>query len=112
MNCLLWSNVDCGGSDESAQMHIESGSATLDYSCLQGLSGALGGVGNIGLDPRLNSDGFHLRRGSPCINTGDPDFVPQPGETDIDGDARVIGNGVDIGADEWNGLFQPTFAAQ
>ena len=33
---------------------------------------------------------LRLQGGSPCINAGDPDFTPQPGETDLDGHARVL----------------------
>jgi hypothetical protein len=53
-----------------------------------------------------NND-YHLRYGSPCIDTGDPSFVPEPNETDIDGENRVMdgdANGsaiVDMGADEF-----------
>ena len=38
--------------------------------------------------------------GSPAINAGDPAFVPDPNEVDLDGGARVNGPRVDIGADE------------
>ena len=37
---------------------------------------------------------------SPAINAGNPAFTPGPGETDYDGDARVLGPDVDIGAVE------------
>jgi len=52
-----------------------------------------------------NGDGYrlfdpHLQTGSPCVNGGDPNFVPAPDETDIDGDARVVFGRVEIGADE------------
>jgi len=38
---------------------------------------------------------------SPCINAGDPCYVGEPGETDIDGDSRVVAGCVDMGADEF-----------
>jgi hypothetical protein len=44
---------------------------------------------------------YHLTAPSPCIETGDPDFVPEAGETDIDGTPRVTGCRVDMGADEF-----------
>ena len=62
--------------------------------------------------PGTEDDDLRLSAGSPCINTGDPDFVPEPDETDIDGDARVIGPGVDIGADEVSRLSRSNVAAQ
>jgi hypothetical protein len=47
----------------------------------------------------VNGD-YHLKWNSPCIDTGDPDFSDDPNEHDIDGEARVMGERVDIGADE------------
>jgi hypothetical protein len=74
----------------------------------------LWGAGNIDADPAFvapaGPDGdpatwedndFHLSAGSPCINAGVPGYVPQPGETDIDGQLRVWQGRVDIGADEF-----------
>lgn len=46
------------------------------------------------------TDNFHLRRGSPCRNAGWTFFNPMKGETDIDGQPRIIDGIVDIGADE------------
>jgi cysteine-rich repeat protein len=43
---------------------------------------------------------FHLTGSSPAIDAGDPAFVADPGETDLDGGARVLGPRVDMGADE------------
>ena len=63
------------------------------------------GEGTIDIDPMFadeaNSD-FHLLVDSPCINTGDPAFIPISDELDIDGDPRIIGGRVDIGADEFS----------
>jgi cysteine-rich repeat protein/parallel beta-helix repeat protein len=54
---------------------------------------------------------IHLLGTSPAINAGDPAFVPAPGEVDIDGQPRVTGVRVDIGADETgfcgNGMLDP-----
>lgn len=33
---------------------------------------------------------------------GNPEFLHDSGETDIDGDPRVIGDRVDVGSDEFN----------
>jgi hypothetical protein len=45
---------------------------------------------------------YHLLPNSPCINAGDPDYVPEPNETDLDGLPRVIGGRIDMGAYEFN----------
>jgi hypothetical protein len=42
----------------------------------------------------------HISVKSPAVNAGDPLFAGAVGETDIDGEARVMGGRVDIGADE------------
>lgn len=43
---------------------------------------------------------FHVAANSPVINKGDPAFVPDVGEVDIDNQPRLSGGRVDIGADE------------
>jgi len=72
----------------------------LNYS---GTSNPTGKNGNISSDPLLvdvGSDNYHLKLGSPCIDTGNPagDYT---GQTDIDGEPRVMNGRVDIGADEY-----------
>jgi len=55
------------------------------------------------VDEGANDDfgDLRMRAGSPAINAGDPGFVPQPGETDLDGHARVLCGRVDMGAYEF-----------
>jgi hypothetical protein len=48
-NCILWGNSDKDGVDESAQIYY--GSPVVNYCCIQGWTGSLGGTGNIGADP-------------------------------------------------------------
>ena len=43
---------------------------------------------------------YHLRYGSPCIEAGNPYFTYGPDDADMDGESRVMGQYVDIGADE------------
>jgi hypothetical protein len=38
---------------------------------------------------------------SPCIHAGDPGFMPDPGQTDLDGHARLLCQRVDMGAYEF-----------
>ena len=100
INSIFWGNYDEGGMGEWA--HLGGGSPAVNYSCIQGWTGRLGGVGNIGDDPLLAPDGCHLLVGSFCINGGDPNYVAEPNETDIDGEQRVMLGRVDMGADEFN----------
>jgi hypothetical protein len=112
-NCIFWNNSVGGSTDEAAQ--IAGTTPTIDYSCVQGWTGALGGIGNIGADPLFvdpdNSD-YRLSAGSPCIDAGDNTAVPEEIISDLDGNPRFLeipetpdtGNGdipiVDMGAYE------------
>jgi len=123
-NCILWGNLDTGGTsqDESAQIH--GGTNNVNYTCIQGLTGDLGGEGNIGQDPSFvdplgpdympgtEDDELQLADSSPCIDAADNNSVPDGIITDLDGNLRFYddpnvpdtGNGdppvVDMGAYE------------
>jgi len=43
---------------------------------------------------------FHLIPGSPCINAGDPTYVFDATDLDLDGEMRILSGVVDIGCDE------------
>ncbi len=99
-NCVLWN-------DTPGELSGEAGVAIVTYSDVQG---GFAGIGNIDADPLFadpdNGD-FRLQTGSPCIDAGDPNFVPAPGATDLDGLKRLWdgdANGVaavDMGAYEF-----------
>ncbi|GAG07695.1 unnamed protein product, partial [marine sediment metagenome] len=100
-NCILWLNSDAGGMDESAQIHNAGGTTAVDYSCIQGWTGSLGGVGNIGDYPQLVA-GYYLAQraaGQPveslCVDAGDPTSEMIDGTTRTDGvqDAGVVDMG-------------------
>ena len=104
-NCILWGNTDSGPQDESAQIYnLSSSTTTINYSCVQGWTGAMGGEGNIGDDPLFvygsNLSNLRLLPDSPCIDTGDNDSVPIGVMTDLDGLPRIMNLSVDIGAYE------------
>jgi hypothetical protein len=74
-------------------------SCTLTYCCTTPLAT---GRGNISNDPKFvnrAAGDFHLQTNSPCINAG---WNPcAPGTTDLDGNPRIVGGTVDIGAYEF-----------
>jgi flagellar hook protein FlgE len=43
---------------------------------------------------------YRLLGDSPCINSGDPNYIPEVNETDLDGNSRVINGRVDMGVYE------------
>jgi hypothetical protein len=99
-NCILWGNSDSGGTGETAQIRTVSGTPEVNYSCVQGWTGALGGTGNISELPLfIGQDDHHLRPTSPCIESGTDAGVLN----DVDGESRPwpAGGLYDIGADEF-----------
>jgi len=83
--------------DESAQ--IQGGTLVINYCCVQGWTGSLGGVGNIDENPLFKDadgpddipgtedDDLQLAHASPCIDAGDNNSVPADmAELDGDGD--------------------------
>jgi len=110
-NCILWDNTDSGGRDESAQ--LETG--TVNYCCIQGWTGALGGVNNHGQAPSFvdpdgadnvlatEDDDLRLLSGSPCVDAGDNAAIPQGIFTDLNGGPRIANGTVDLGAYEGEG---------
>ncbi len=94
-NSIIWGNIP-------EQITLDQGTALTTYSNIQG---GWAGTANINTDPCFvnpDSNDLHLLPNSPCINTGDPNFIPEPNDTDIDGEHRVMLGRVDMGADEFN----------
>jgi predicted outer membrane repeat protein len=68
--------------------------------------------GNIDSDPCFVHSGYQEPNGvsiegdynllpdSPCVNAGDPDYIPQPNEKDLDGNPRIVSGRIDMGAYE------------
>jgi hypothetical protein len=100
-NSILWGNTDDGANVESAQVNLGF-FPSIQRCCIEGWTGQLGGVGNIGLDPQfadpLGADGVpgsfdDDRRplpGSPCNDSGGNALVPIGLETDLDGRPRFL----------------------
>jgi hypothetical protein len=121
-NSILWGNVAQMASEVYIKHMATATTMQFSYCDIQGGednilvdSGCLlgWGQGNVDVDPQFVLAGFvddlrnyvagdwHLMETSPCIDAGDPGFVAGAGETDIDGNERVSGGQVDMGADEY-----------
>ncbi len=129
-NCILWGNTGAG-TTEQQQIGVGGPDVFVNYSCVEGLTGDLGGTGNIGADPLFvdpdgkddipgtEDDDLHLLSGSPCIDAADNTAVPKGIDTDLDGNPRFVddpatkdtGNGdppiVDMGAYEFQVVICP-----
>jgi len=92
-NCIIWGNT---GADD---LTIDSGTPTVTYSDVG--TGTPAGAGNISADPMFVGSGdYHLQAGSPCIDAGNNDAASLP-DFDKDGNPRVSGTAVDMGAYEY-----------
>jgi hypothetical protein len=90
-NCVVFFNT--------AKSYPNYYGGTLTNSCT--VPAALG-TGNITNEPRfinLSAGDFHLQTNSPCINSGNNTCVSAT--TDLDGNPRIKGGTVDIGAYEF-----------
>lgn len=103
-NCIFYKNTVGGKDNDIAASDI----LDIDYSLIAYISGAANyGANNIMGDPKfVNADkgDLHLRSDSPCINTGR--VLPPPKKyisLDLDGNPRVVGGKIDMGAYESQG---------
>ena len=91
-NSILWGDF----SVFDTEIHVRSGSPVVTYSDVEG---SWSGQGNIDADPSfVGGVSFHLRPGSPCVDSGTDAGV----YTDMDGQRRPWGAGFDMGADEFS----------
>jgi uncharacterized repeat protein (TIGR01451 family) len=84
--------------------HADDLNVPVDYVTYSTISeaGYAGANNNISIDPQFTDPGhqdYHLRITSPMVNAGSS-AQPDIPAADIDGDARLAGSSVDIGADE------------
>lgn len=134
-NSIFWQNAD---ETEAGTLKVHPGNPgtiSIDHSFIQGLTGALGGVGNIGAYPYNDpffvdavgpdnqagsgDEDLRLSAGSPCIDAGVNSVVPGAVSVDIDLNPRFqddtgtidtgVGSGpiVDMGPYEFQGTSCP-----
>jgi predicted outer membrane repeat protein len=90
-NTIIWNNChgNCSSSlTEDSQVYSVGTSPAITYSRIQGWTGALGGAGNSGEDPKLvlpSMNVFQLGCGSSAIDSGDNSLLPYD-STDLDDD--------------------------
>jgi hypothetical protein len=93
-NCILMFNIATNGADWSGEL------PEVNCTCVSLLP--TNGVGNFTNAPLFadaaNGD-FHLLANSPCINAGNNVYVTS--STDLDGNPRISGGTVDVGAYEF-----------
>jgi outer membrane protein assembly factor BamB len=127
INCIIWGNISSGPGVTLSQTNCSD----LKCCCIQDQDpcdvSVPFGLSNIDDDPLFvrepndGGDGFgddpatpgvdeganddlgdlHLQKNSPCINAGTPGYFWPADITDMDGQPRVIGARVDMGADEY-----------
>ncbi len=98
-NSVVQDNFDGGGALANYGDYLGIYGYSFNNSCTTPLPP---GLWNITNDPALvNPAGgdFHLQTNSPCINSGDNTCVTAA--TDLDGNPRIVGGTVDIGAYEY-----------
>ena len=101
LNDIVYDNVGSVGSDIYNSKN--SSSISISYSDIGTIFGSYNnGTGNLNVDPLFfnsASGDYHLLSNSPVIDKGTSSGAPS---TDFDGDARAMGAGIDMGADEYN----------
>jgi hypothetical protein len=100
-NCIAYYNMALSGGNYGDY-------SVLHYCCTTPLP--IGTV-NFTNPPRFVDtnewSNLRLQAGSPCINAGTNAYAPGP--TDLDGRARIVGGGVDLGAYEFQGAGMGEF---
>lgn len=97
-NCILWADIP-------EEVYMSGGTALITYSDVQG---GWSGIGNIYADPLFADADLRLSAGSPCIDAGDKSAVLVA--TDLDGNPRIVGLEIDMGAYEFQELSQHAIA--
>ncbi len=100
-NTILWNNMhdqEDGYIQWAQLIGSETSVIDINYSCVEEWDGFFGGEGNMGDDPLL-SNNMHLTEGSPAIDRGNNELVPEGIYFDLDNEYRFVHN-VDMGCYE------------
>ncbi len=101
-NSVLWGNTAAGATTQEAQLATGGAPLIANHNLIMGLTGSLGGIGNVGADPLfldpLGPDGIagtldddlRLGAGSPAIDAASNLAVPLSLKTDLDGNPRFV----------------------
>jgi parallel beta-helix repeat protein len=112
-NCIVWGNINTGTTGQGSAIY----QCTATYSCIDD---EVIGEGNISEEPNFVNPGYwddantpgnldddffvygnyHILPGSACIDAGDSNAVPEILTTDMDDEARIFAQSVEIGPDE------------
>jgi hypothetical protein len=95
-NCIVYFNTASNGANYS---QYEYG-IVLTYCCTTPMpANGVGNITNAPLFVDLANGNLRLQSNSPCINSGNNAYVV--GSTDLDGNPRIVGGTVDMGAYEY-----------
>ena len=100
----------------STGIYKSGGTPVLRNNCVhnpegKNYSGLSAGTGDIAVDPKFQSAAYgrlHIQPDSPCVDAGLGSSVGE-GWKDMDGQLRIQGTHVDIGADESDGTVWPEY---
>jgi hypothetical protein len=94
-NCIVYYNI-AGFSSLGNNYY----SCTLNYCCTTPMpTNGVGNITNESVFVNLTNGDFHLQATSPCINSGNNAYLASL--TDLDGNPRISGGTVDMGAYEY-----------
>ena len=108
-NALSGGGISGEGNIDESMISFNNvwGNSPANYMEMSEQTGINGNISENPLFVDAQAKDFHLQLDSPCIDAGDPDYVPYPWQLDIDGDQAVMGEQIDIGADEYVGYIKP-----
>jgi hypothetical protein len=96
-NCIIWGNT---ATSPHPDKQVRDSFYPV-FSCIQDWGS--GGVGNISADPLFidaASGDYHLQDLSPCIDMGQGFYWSAWPQRDLDGNCRLVGDGIDMGCYE------------